>query len=203
MKVLGKLTAWIRSLYDWVLGWADHRYGAWALFGIAFAESSFFPIPPDLLLIPLAIAIPFKAFRYAAICTAGSVLGGVFGYMIGYQFFDVIGEPIVRFYSAEGQYSQLQGWYERWDALLVLIASLTFIPFKVATITAGFFHIDITRFIVAAAVGRAIRFFAVGALIRAYGAQIRRFIEKYFDILSVLFLVLLVGGFVVLRWLTR
>ena len=138
--MLGPITKWIRRLYDWVIGWADSPYSSWVLFIIAFAESSFFPIPPDILLIALAVAIPLRAFRYAIICSVGSVLGGAFGYLIGYQFFDVIGEPIVRFYAVEGQYQQIQEWYQRYDAYAVALAGLTPIPYKVATITAGFFR---------------------------------------------------------------
>ena len=201
MAVLRKLTGWMRRLYDWVLGWAEHRYAVWALFVIAFAESSFFPIPPDLLLIALAVAIPAKAFRYAAVCTVGSVLGGLFGYLLGHQFFDLLGEPIVRLYSAEDQYARIQELYRRYDAFAVAVAGLTPIPYKVATITAGFFDVDLTRFIVASALSRSLRFFAIGTLIRMFGPPIRLFIEKYFEILSIVFLVLLVGGFVLLRWL--
>ena len=191
----------MRRLYDWVLGWAGHPYAGWALFAIAFAESSFFPIPPDLLLIALAVAIPARAFRYAAICTAGSVIGGVFGYMIGYQFFDIIGEPIIRFYAVEDEYSRLEDLYRTYDAFFVAVAGLTPIPYKVATITAGFFQVDVPRFILASIFSRSLRFFGIGLLIRTFGPQIRSFIERYFEVLSILFLVFLVGGFLLLRWL--
>lgn len=202
MPILRKLTRLLRRLYDWVLGWADHPYGAWALFGIAFAESSFFPVPPDLLLIPLAVAAPRRAFRYAAICTLGSVLGGMFGYLLGYQFFDLIGAPLLRFYSAQDSYETLRQYYQTYDAWLVAIAGITFIPYKVATISAGFFGIDFPRFVLASALGRSFRFFLVGGLIRLFGAQIRTFIEKYFELLSILFLVLLVAGFLLIGWLS-
>ena len=195
------LTGWMRALYDWVLGLAAHPSATWALFVIAFAESSFFPIPPDVLLLAMAVAIPTRAFRYAAICTAGSVLGGMFGYLIGFQFFDRVGEPIVRFYAVEDQYLRLQELYQRYDALAVAVAGLTPIPYKVATITAGFFEVDFTRFVLASAVSRAARFFLIAGLIRAFGPRIRTFMDKYFEVLSVIFLVLLVGGFIVLRWL--
>lgn len=201
--ILRKLTAWMRRLYDWVLGWADHRYSSWALFAIAFAESSFFPIPPDLLLIALAVAIPTRAMRYAAICTIGSVTGGVFGYFIGYQFFDLIGAPIVRFYAVEEEYTRLEALYRNYDAFFVAAAGLTPIPYKVATITAGFFKVDLARFILASALSRSVRFFGIGLLIRVFGPRIREFIEKYFEILSVLFLVFLVAGFFILRWFLR
>jgi membrane protein YqaA with SNARE-associated domain len=191
----------MRRLYDWVLGWADHRYGGLALFVVAFAESSFFPIPPDLLLIALAVAAPLGAFRYAAICTAGSVLGGLFGYFLGAQFFDLVGGPLVRFYSAEDQYEWMQNLYREHDAFAVAVAGVTPIPYKVATITAGFFGVDLPRFVLASALSRSLRFFAIGALIRFFGPAIKAFIDRYFEILSILFLVMLVGGFVLLRWL--
>ena len=198
--MLGHITKWMRRLYDWVIGWADSPYSAWALFIIAFAESSFFPIPPDILLIALAVAIPLRAFRYAIICSVGSVLGGAFGYLIGYQFFDVIGEPIVRFYAVEEQYQQIQEWYQRYDAYAVALAGLTPIPYKVATITAGFFDVHFGRFLLASAVSRSGRFLLIGGLIRVFGPQIRSFIEKYFEILTLIFLILLVAGFVFIGW---
>jgi membrane protein YqaA with SNARE-associated domain len=198
--MIGPVTRWMRRLYDWVLGWADHTYSGWALFGIAFAESSFFPIPPDLLLIALAVAVPTRAFRYAAICSAGSVLGGGFGYLIGSNFFDVIGEPIVRFYQAEEHYNRVRDLYQQYGGLAVFTAGLTPIPYKVATITAGFFDVNFGVFILSSALSRSLRFFLIGGLIRFFGARIKSFIDTYFDILSLAFLVLLVAGFVILRW---
>lgn len=192
----------LRRLYDWVLGWAESPYSSWALFAIAFAESSFFPIPPDILLIALAVAVPSRALRYAAITTFGSVLGGMFGYLIGREFFALIGEPIVRLYSAEGQYDQIAQLYQTYDAYAVAVAGLTPIPYKVATITAGFFGVDPFRFALASLASRSLRFFLLGGLIRAFGPQVKAFIDKYFDWLSILTLILLVGGFVVLGFLT-
>lgn len=195
-----RVTNWARRLYDWVLGWAESPYSAWALFAIAFAESSFFPIPPDILLIALAVALPLRAFHYALICTTGSVLGGAFGYFLGYQFFDTLGEAIVLFYAAEDQYLRIQELYQKYDAFAVAVAGLTPIPYKVATITAGFFDVNFPRFVLASVVSRSIRFFLIGALIRMFGPQIRSLIEKYFEILSLIFLILLFAGFVVLKW---
>ena len=193
------ITGWIRRLYNWVMGWADSPYSEWALFGIAFAESSFFPIPPDILLIALGVALPLRALRYALICTLGSVTGGVFGYWIGHEFFGIIGEPIVRFYAAENQYLRIQELYRQYDAFAVAVAGLTPIPYKVATITAGFFEVNFGRFVLASALSRSLRFFLIGLLIRVFGAPIRSFIEKYFGILTIIFLILLVAGFAVLR----
>lgn len=198
--MMGPITKSVRRLYNWVISWAESPYSAWALFIVAFAESSFFPIPPDILLIALAVSIPLQAFRYAIICSVGSVLGGAFGYLIGYQFFDIIGEPLVRFYAAEEQYQKIQEWYRRYDAYAVAVAGLTPIPYKVATITAGFFDVHFGRFIFASAVSRSARFLLIGTLIRFFGPQIRSFIEKYFEILTLIFLILLVVGFISFEW---
>ncbi len=195
------ITEWMRRLYDWVMGWADSPYGTWALFAVAFAESSFFPIPPDVLLIALAVAIPARAFRYAAVCTAASVVGGAFGYLIGHEFFDVLGEPIVRFYAAEEQYQAIQELYQRYDAYAIAVAGLTPVPYKVATITAGFFEVHFGRFLVVSLASRSLRFFIIGGLIRLFGPQIRTFIDRYFGPLSILFLIMLVAGFLLLGWL--
>ncbi len=197
--MLTRLTSWIRRLYDWVIGWAHSPYSQWALFGIALAESSFFPIPPDILLIALGVSLPLRALRYAVICTVGSVVGGIFGYWIGHEFFGIIGEPIVRFYAAEDQYLRVQELYRRYDAFAVAVAGLTPIPYKVATITAGFFDVNFGRFVLASALSRSLRFLVIGGLIRVFGAPIRAFIEKYFEILTIIFLILLVAGFVVIR----
>lgn len=198
--MLKKLSLAMRKLYAWVLSFADKPSGAWALFLIAFAESSFFPIPPDVLLIALAVAAPGKAFWYAAICSVGSVLGGILGYIIGIQFFDTVGQAIVRFYSAEEHYARVQELYQQYDAFAVAVAGLTPIPYKVATITAGFFGVDFGRFVLASAVSRTARFMLVAGFIWFFGPQIKAFIDKYFEILLIVFLVLLVGGFVVIRW---
>lgn len=193
----------MRRLYDWVIGWADSPRSEWALVAIAFAESSFFPIPPDILLIVLAVAIPARAFRLALITTVGSVAGGVLGYVIGHEFYDLIGGPIVRFYSAEDQYQRISELYQRYDAFAVAVAGLTPIPYKVATITAGFFDVDFGRFVLASLGSRSLRFFFIGGLIRAFGSRARAFIERYFDILSIIFLVLLVAGFLIVGWYTQ
>jgi len=200
--MLGPITTWLRRLYDWVLGWADSPYSAWALLAIAFAESSFFPIPPDILLIALAVAIPARAFRFAMITAVGSVSGGCFGYLIGHEFFSIVGEPIIRFYSAEAHYERISDLYQRYDAFAVAVAGLTPIPYKVATITAGFFDVSFTPFLLASAASRSLRFFLIGGLIWKFGPQVRALIERNFEILSIIALVMLVGGFVLLGWIT-
>ncbi len=190
----------LRRLYDWVLSWAETPYGTWALFLLALAESSFFPIPPDVLLIALAISIPARAFRYALICAAGSLLGGVGGYAIGYQFMDLIGMRIVEFYGVTQQYDAVGNLYDRYNAWAVGIAGFTPIPYKVFTISAGAFKINFLIFFIASAISRSARFFLVAWLIYAFGPEIRQFIDRYFNILAVLFVVLLIGGFIIIKY---
>ncbi len=191
----------LRRLYEWVLHWAETPYGTWALFILALAESSFFPIPPDVLLIALAISIPAKAFRYALVCTAGSLIGGVIGYLIGYQFMEVVGFRIIRFYDLMEMYRSVGDLYNHYNALAVGIAGFTPIPYKVFTISAGAFKINFPVFLVASALSRAARFFLVGWLIYRFGPGIRSFIDRYFNALAVVFVLLLVGGFVLIKWL--
>ncbi|MGB8721108.1 MAG: YqaA family protein [Desulfobacterales bacterium] len=191
----------LRRLYDWVLHWADTPFGAWALFLLAFCESSFFPIPPDILLIALAVAVPAKALKYALVCSVGSVLGGMLGYLIGWQFMAVIGERIVAFYGLEGKVHYIEGIYQHYDAWAVGIAGFTPIPYKVFTIAAGMFKINFWVFVVASLVSRSARFFILGGLIYAFGPRIQRFIDRYFNILAVAFCVLLVVGFILIKYL--
>lgn len=191
----------LRRLYSWVLHWADTPFGAWALFILAFCESSFFPIPPDILLIALAVAVPAKALKYALVCSVGSVLGGMLGYLIGWQFMAVIGERIVAFYGLEGKVHDIEGIYQHYDAWAVGIAGFTPIPYKVFTIAAGMFKINFWVFVVASLVSRSARFFILGGLIYAFGPRIQRFIDRYFNILAVAFCVLLVVGFILIKYL--
>ncbi|MEE8431055.1 MAG: YqaA family protein [Candidatus Desulfatibia sp.] len=191
----------LRRLYDWVLYWAETPYGKWALFLLAFSESSFFPIPPDVLLIALAVAVPKKSLKYALICSAGSVLGGCFGYLIGWQFMASIGRPIVNFYGLGAKVEYIGALYNKYDAWAVGIAGFTPIPYKVFTIAAGVFKINFSVFVLTSLVSRSARFFIVGGLIYIFGARIQGFIEKYFNILAVAFTVLLVLGFVAIKYL--
>ena len=190
----------LRKLYDWVLHWAETPYGSWALFLLAFCESSFFPIPPDILLIGLAVAIPKRSFRYALICSAGSVLGGCLGYLIGWQFMAGIGERIIAFYGLTQKIDYIQSLYMAYDAWAIGIAGFTPIPYKVFTISAGAFHINFMVFVIASVVSRSARFFLVGGLIYVFGPKIQAFIDKYFNVLAVVFTVLLVAGFVVIKF---
>ncbi len=191
----------LRRLYDWVLHWAVTPYGTWALFLLAFAESSFFPIPPDVLLIALCVARPRRSFRYALISAAGSVLGGCLGYLIGWQFMASVGGRIVDFYGLTEKIAYIETLYQTYDAWAVGIAGFTPIPYKVFTITAGMFKINFVVFMLASLISRSARFFILGGLIFLFGPRIQRFIDRYFDLLAVSFTVLLVGGFVLIRYL--
>ena len=189
----------VRRSYDWVLHWAETPYGAPALFILAFTESSFFPIPPDVLLIALAIGATSKAFRFATICTVGSVLGGMLGYCIGLTFFELIGIRILDFYGVMDKFEIVREMYLRHDVWFVGIAGFTPIPYKVFTIAAGTFSMRFLPFVLISAVTRGARFFIVSALIWKFGRPIKSFIDKYFDFLSILFIVLLVLGFIILK----
>ncbi|OEU67294.1 MAG: cytochrome B, partial [Desulfobacterales bacterium PC51MH44] len=184
----------LRRLYDWVLSWAETPYGTWALFLLAFSESSFFPIPPDILLIALAVAIPRKSLKYALICSVGSVLGGCFGYLIGWQFMASIGDRIIDFYGLTPKFEYIAALYNKYDAWAVGIAGFTPIPYKVFTISAGAFNINFSVFVIASMLSRSARFFLVGGLIYIFGPTIQSFIDKYFNILAIAFTVLLIAG---------
>jgi membrane protein YqaA with SNARE-associated domain len=190
----------IRVTYDWVLSWADRPGGVWALMGISFAESSFFPIPPDILLIPLCLAVPRRALWYAALCTAASVVGGMFGFAIGLLFFDSVGGWIIHVYALEGFFADVGRWYADYAAWIVAGAGFTPIPYKVFTIAAGFFRVNFPVFVVASIVGRGGRFFLVAGLLAWFGEPMKDFIDRYFNVLTVALAVLFVGGFLVIKF---
>ena len=189
----------LRRLYSWVLHWAETPYGSWALFLLALSESSFFPVPPDVLLIALAVSIPKKSFKYALICTAGSLIGGCLGYLIGWQFMITVGEKIIQFYGLTHKMQYIKDLYMQYDAWAIGIAGFTPIPYKVFTISAGAFDINFTVFVIASAISRAARFFLVAWLIYLFGPKIKTFIDKYFNILAITFVVLLVAGFAIIK----
>ncbi|GMU23850.1 MAG: hypothetical protein AMXMBFR13_39280 [Phycisphaerae bacterium] len=190
-----------RRLYDWVLHWADTPYGAPALFILSFAESSFFPVPPDVLLVALVLGARQRWLRYAAICTVASVLGGIAGYGIGLGLMDTVGQRIIAFYHAENYYQQVTQWYETYDYWIVFIAAFSPIPYKVFTIASGAFHMNLLGFCLVSAVGRGGRFFIVAGLLYLFGPPMKRLIDKYFDLLCVLFVVLLIGGFLAIKYI--
>lgn len=189
----------LRDLVEWTAGWANTRYGDIALFLIAFAESSFFPVPPDVLLIPLALSNTAKALIFAAIATIGSLSGGAFGFFIG----DKGGRPLVHRLFNEKKIAMVQSYYRRYDVWAVGIAGFTPIPYKLFSISAGAFGLDFKRFMVASLIGRAGRFFLVGLFITLFGAQVAAFLDQYFDLAVVAFTVLLIGGFVAVNVLAK
>lgn len=192
----------LRRLYDWTMSLARTRHAERALSGVSFAESSFFPIPPDVLLIPMVLAERAKWLRYALICTAASVLGGLFGYFIGAVLFEGIGRPILEFYGYMGKFEEFQDAFNEWGLLIVLVfGGLTPLPYKVITIASGVTGLALPVFIVSSLVARGTRFFLVAWLLHYFGEPIHGFIEKHLSLLFTLFVILLVGGFVAIRYL--
>ena len=193
----------VRRLYDWMLAWADRPGGPLALGLLSFAESSFFPIPPDPLLLGLALGKPKKSFYFATICTVGSVLGGMFGYALGHGFWNVVGE----FFFAHvpgvtpAAFGTVQRWFNEWGFWAVFMAGFTPLPYKVFTLASGVFSISFPVFLIASAISRGLRFFMVSALVYFYGPPIQRFIDRHFNRLAWLFAVLLLAGFFGLRYL--
>jgi membrane protein YqaA with SNARE-associated domain len=195
---------WHRRLYDWVIHFAETRHGATALFVLSFAESSFFPVPPDVLLAPLALGAPRKWFRFAAACSIASVLGGILGYLIGVFLWSAIGPWALAHLGGIGltqeNFDTFQGWYDRWDFWIVFLCGFTPLPYKVCTISAGIARISFPGFLIASAVSRSARFFLIAGLMGWKGERIRPVIDKYFNWLSLAFGVLLIGGFLVIKW---
>lgn len=193
----------LRRLYDWVLSWAERPGGSLALGGIAFVESSFFPIPPDPLLLALSLGSPRRALTFAAICTAGSVAGGLAGYAIGW----FVWESVRDFFFANipgvtpEAFGVVQDLYHRWDFWAVFLGGLTPLPYKVFTLAAGVFEISLPVFIVASVVSRGMRFFAIAGLVYFFGQSIQSFIDRHFNRLASAFGILLVGGFIALSTL--
>ncbi len=190
-----------RRLYDWVLSWAHRKHSTTALFLLSVAESSFFPIPPDVLQIALTLERRSRAFYYAGVSAVGSVIGGVIGYLIGWGLWESVKGFFFRFVFDEHAFEKVQGLYQQYDFWCVFAAAFTPIPYKVFTIAAGVFHLSLPMFIVASFVGRAGRFFVVAALLWWFGPPMKRFIEKYFNLLSIVFVVVLVGAFALLKLL--
>lgn len=189
--LLGEIRASLTALFHWVEGFADKPYGGTALFVLAFAESSVFPIPPDVLLIPLCLGDPPRAFWFATLCTAGSVLGGAFGYGLGYWG----GRPLVKKMFRAERVAAVERLYDRYNAWATGIAGLTPLPYKIFTVSGGAFAIDFKVFVIASVISRGLRFYAVAGLLYVFGEPIRDFIEDNLDWLSVAFVILLVLGF--------
>ncbi len=191
----------LRRLYDWTMSLATHRQAPRALAGVSFAESSFFPIPPDILLIPMVIAERHRAWFFATICTVASVLGGLLGWVIGAFLFETVAQPILQVYGYADKFSEFAARYNEWGAWIVFFAGLTPFPYKVITIASGATGLSLPIFIVASILSRGLRFFVVAGLLYWAGPPIRNFIERRLGLVFTVFVVLLLGGFVVARYL--
>lgn len=201
---------WLRALYEWVLAWAETPYGPAALFLLAVAESVIFPVPPDVLLIALALGSREKSIRFGVICSAGSILGGIAGYGLGHLAWLAPGgfTPLAEFFFDtvpgfnQELYFQIGERFAEWGFVIVFTAGFTPVPYKLFTVSAGAFDIPFLLFLLASAVSRSARFLLVAGLIYRFGEPIRRFLDRYFNALAVLFAALLIAGFLVVRfWL--
>lgn len=189
-----------RALYDWTLRLAHHRHALRSLALVSFAESSFFPVPPDVMLVPMILARRDKAFLIAGVCTLASVIGGILGYAIGYFLYDTLGQWLIQLYGMGDKIEQFRAWYQQWGAAIILIKGLTPIPFKLVTIASGLAAFNFPLFILSAAVTRAARFFLVAALLKRFGEPVQAFIEKRLNLLAWGFLALIVAGFVAIAY---
>ena len=192
---------WLRALYTWTLRQAASPYALWILALVAFVESSVFPIPPDILLIPMVIAMRQRAWLIAGICTVASATGGMAGYGIGYFLYESVGQGVLDFYGKLEKFESFQALYNEWGAWIVMMGGLTPFPYKVITIASGVTGLNIVTFTIFSIIARGMRFFLVAWLLWKFGAPIKTFIEKYLGLLTIAFFVLLLGGFFVLRFL--
>ncbi|RVU36646.1 DedA family protein [Hwanghaeella grinnelliae] len=191
----------LRRLYDWTMRMAAHPLAERYLAFVSFIESVIFPIPPDVMLIPMVLANRDRFLRYATICTIASVVGGVGGYLIGYGLFDVIGEPIVRFYGYEQALEQARASFAEYGWLIVIGGGLTPLPFKIVTIASGAMELNLMTFVLASILSRGLRFYIVSILLRMFGGPIRTLIEERFGLMTTAFFILLIGGFMAIKWL--
>lgn len=191
----------IRKLYDWTLQKSRHPKASWFLAFISFIESSFFPIPPDIILIPMIIANKLRAWTYAFICTISSVIGGVGGYIIGYFFYNSIGIVIIQYYGLDNQFNSFESYYNDLGIWIVLGAGFTPFPFKFITIASGLFGLNFYLFVFVAFLARGLRFYLLAYLLKLFGDWISNFIDKYFNLLSILFFILLFGSFILIKFI--
>jgi len=187
----------LRRLYNWCIEAADKPYALWILAAVAFAESSFFPIPPDIMLLPMSLARPARAWLFAAVCTVASVAGGVLGYAIGALLYDSVGQWLINLYHLGDSVETFRASYAKWGSVIILLKGLTPIPYKLVTITSGFAGYNIWLFILCSIIARGGRFFIVALVLNRYGDWIRTQIEKHLGLVLAAFLLLLAGGFVV------
>ena len=191
----------LRRLYDWVIRLSEHPKALWALATVSFVESSFFPIPPDVMLVPMILAKRTKAWLIAGVCTIASVVGGFLGYAIGYFFFETFGQWLIDFYGMQGGFAQFQKQFNEWGLWIILIKGMTPIPYKLVTIASGAAHFDLLTFGAASLLTRGARFYLVAALLYVFGEPIRTFIEKHLTLVTTGFVLLIVAGFVAIRYL--
>lgn len=191
----------LHSLYYWTLSIARSRHALWGLAAVAFVQSSIFPIPPDVLMIAMIIATPSRAFLIAGVATAASVAGAVAGYAIGFGAFETIGRPVLAFYGLESYFAAFAARYNDWGAWVVLVAGVSPFPFKVITILSGATQLSLPVFVIASLIARALRFFVLAALLWHYGTSISDFIERRLGLVFTVFCVLLIGGFMLVRYL--
>lgn len=191
----------VHGIYDYMLKLSASKNAMFFLFLVAFAESSFFPIPPDIMLIPMVLAMPKNAFKIAGLATVASVLGGCLGYLIGAGFFELIAEPILNMYNAMDKFKEFETYYHEYGAWIVFGAGITPFPYKIITIASGAVHLNLIVFMIASVLARGIRFYLVAWLLKKYGEPMKVFIEKNLGWLSILFLVLLIGGFYLLKYI--
>lgn len=194
---------YLRRLYEWVLGWANTPYGTPALFVLAFAESSFFPVPPDVLLIALGLSKPSLAFYYASVCSIGSVVGGLAGYGIGWSVWQIVDDFFFKYVFSQETFQSVVNLYTKNTFWAVFAAGFTPIPYKVFTIAGGACGVPLLTFTVASILSRSARFFLVALVINKFGSRAKELIERYFEIFSIAFVVLLIGGFAVIRFIVR
>lgn len=191
----------LKSLYNWMMGLAASKHAPAALAGISFAESSFFPIPPDVMLAPMVLAEPRRAWSYATICTIGSVAGALLGYAIGALLYDSLGKGIIDFYGYQGGAEAFRKAYAEHGHWIILLKGLTPIPFKLVTITSGFAGYDLVMFVLLSALTRGLRFFAVAGLLNRFSGPIRRMLDEHLTAIAIVMGVAIVGGIVAAKWL--
>jgi len=192
-----KASVMLRRLYNWCINAAGKPHATWILAGISFAESSFFPVPPDTMLVPMALARPDRAYYYATVCTIASVLGGILGYAIGAYLYDSVGLWLISLYGYGDRVEAFREAYARWGSWIILIKGLTPIPYKIVTITSGFAGYNFSLFVLLSMITRGARFFLSAFLLSRYGPQVREAIEKRLGFWFTIFLVVLIGGIIV------
>lgn len=190
----------LRRLYDWVIRLSASKNAHWALAAVSFAESSFFPVPPDVMLVPMTVARPEKAWFYAGVCTLASVAGALVGYAIGALLYDTVGHWLISLYGYEKGVDEFRRLYAEWGAWIILIKGMTPIPYKIVTIASGFAGYNLFWFVVLSFITRGARFFIVAGILNRYGEPLKAFIEKHLGLVAGAFGALIVAGFVVARY---